>query len=298
MFKTGDRKPSVRLDGSLARLLENAAVPAPDVAGSDDLRRRIGMNRMLELVPRLFNIGVEDINALPADRRAALVEQLEAYFKATGRLPDTASRTSPDAVPDATKKVNGLIRDYRALVTARVKSPEVLAALRPSIQQPMTHEFAGQRFANLYAMHLEDIDGLPQEPRVEVAGKLGDALLQHGSNGDHLALSQGQVEYGGIYFHDLRAAARSLERSLQDAGLLPKPMLELMRKVGHDQVRDLVLLELNVTAPSVASVLREKTAEETATLLPSMEAYVTAGRVTGPEAKAFGNTLHALGLTA
>ncbi|HRH93160.1 MAG TPA: hypothetical protein PKV72_01365 [Candidatus Peribacteria bacterium] len=298
MFKTGDKKPSVRLDDDFAQLLEDASVPATEVGGvSEEAQRRIGVSRMLDLVPRLFNISVADINDLPADRRKALVDALRTYFDAVGRVRSAPkSGNGAEELAEATKGVNDLVRQYRAALVSTVKSPELTEVMRPPYLKPRTLEFAGDRVARLYAMHLADIDALQPGDRAAIAQPLGLVMQTDESRGDSssISINQRHIEYGGNYYFDMRAAVKDLEPALVAAGLLPKPMLALMRKAGHDKVRDLVLMELNISAPAVAKLLRNTPAEESATFFGAMDAYVLSGRVTGPEGREFGKQFHAL----
>lgn len=298
MFKTGDKKPTVRLSDDFAQLLEDASIPATEVRGvSEEAQRKIGVSRMLDLLPRLFNISVADINGLPVDRRKALVDALRTYFEAIGRVRSAPrSGDSSEAVAEATKEVNDLVRQYRAALLSGVKSPELTEVMRPAHLKPRTLEFTGDRVAQLYAMRLSDVDALQPGDCTAIAQPLSLVMQTDESLGDsgNISISQGHIEYGGIYYFDMRAAVKDLESALVAAGLLPKPMLALMRKAGHDKVRDLLLSELNLSAPAVAKVLQGKPAEDATAFFTAMDAYVMSGRVTGAEAKEFGTRFHAL----
>lgn len=301
MFKTGDKAPSVRLNDDFAALLEAVAIPATDVGASAEVQKRIGVSRMLDVLPRLFNIGVADINALPSDRRTALVDALRTYFTALGRLREQdASNSSPDAIAHATNAVNALVRGYRDAISATVKSPELSAALRNPHLKPRTLEFTGQRITAMYAMRLGDIDTLPPGDRLAVTGPLEFALQTEEMRADssNISISQGHIDYSGNYYYDMRAASKDLEHALVAAGLLPKPMLALMRKSGHDKVRDMVLLDRNVTAPMIARGLKDKTDADQAEVYAAMEAFVGSGRLTGEEAKRFDRRIHQMEITA
>lgn len=299
MFKTGDKKPSVRLDDDFANLLEVASVPATDIGGvNEEAQRKIGVSRMLDLLPRLFNIGVDDMNLLPVDRRKALVEALQTYFEAIGRI--RSGSQGAEAIAAATKGVNDLVRQYRDSISATVKSPELIAAMRPAHLKPRTLEFTGQRLAQLYAMNLSDIDVLQPGDRTSVVEPFGIAIQTDESRADscNASINNGHIDYSSIYYYDMRAACQNLESALQAVGLLPKPMLQLMRKAGHDRVRDLVLLERSLSAPKVAALLRGKPDADVTALYTAMDAYVMSGRVTGAEAKQFDAETYRLEMSA
>jgi hypothetical protein len=284
----------------LFNVLDAAAVPAPGVHGSEEFQLKVGLTRMLDVVPSLFNIEVEDINMLPTDKRAALTEALREYFTALARVrASKVSGAASEELGTATKKVNGLVKQYRGLILAAVKSPDLAAALAPAPTKPRTYEFSGQRFAELFALRLGDIDALPNDRRPAVVEPLETMVLTHAAyaGSSYNQLARGEVEYGKSYVYEMRNVSRTLEGALRDAGLLPKPMADLMRKAGYRQVRDMVLLERNITAAAVAQATAGKDAEA-AQLYAAMEAYVVSRSPSGAESKEFDKHSHALGLIA
>lgn len=300
MFRADQKELSVALDSNLNDALLSVTDPAADSHQPDADRRR-SMERWFNSLPQLFNISIDDINALPADQRTLVTEELWKYFQASLAVrANPKSMNATDGLAEQGTKLNSIIGKFRDQIVRTVKTSELKAVLQPAVLKPRTFEFTAQYFTGLYSMRLADLEAAPAEKFPEALEGLQDMLYGHLhmlDNGN-VTIANGHVNYSRTYYLEMRQHFRKLERVLTTAGLLSKPMLELMRKAGHDRVRDLVMLERSTTAPQITKALKDRPESDVQQFHGLMEAYVLSGRVSGQEAKAFDAELFRLEMSA
>lgn len=287
MFPTAPREYSVQMHDDVAEVVTLAA-------GSS---RTAGDHWVSTHIPDLLNIGIDDINALPGDTRTPIVAALHAFVLATGSQ-GTEANEARDA---ALRQVRNVIDTARQKILATVQSEAVRSiVVQKDLYGKRSHEFTGQRFCEGFGFQLQDIQRLDDQARAAVVSSMQELVGRHASASSGfggVAVRDGSLSYPSIYAADMRQVLRPLQRTLVKSGLLSQQVMDIIAKVGHAKIRDLLVLDRNVRTPTITRAAAGMSAEEATAFLATVDAFVVEGKVSGLAAKRFDDAMYQAGVT-
>jgi hypothetical protein len=288
MFPTGPREYSVKMHDDVAEVVALAAGPS----------RTTGDHWVSSYIPDLFNIGIDDIDALPADARTPIVEALRVFVLATGSQGTEANESRDVAM----KQVRAVIDVARQKILGTVQSEDVRSiVVHKDLYGKRSHEFTGQRFCEGFGFQLQDIQSLGQQDRAGVVSSVQELVGRHASASSGfggVTARDGSLSYPSIYAADIRQVLRPLQRVLVKSGLLSQQVMDIIVKVGHAKIRDLLVLDRNVRTPAITRAAATMSSEEATSFLAAVDAFLVEGKVSGKAAKRFDDAMFQAGVTA